>query len=250
MMNKIKMKMNHIVAVLFTAFLLIGHTYSVQAQDDPYKDILFMIIDGDYEKAVSQAERITGRDKTRREPVPYIYASMAYFEMSKKEEFQEDYPRAFRDAIKAAYKARRYDRDDEYFPAHANYINELKAEIMREAIFLFQSEEWRKSTTYAKYVTRVDPKDVSALLLTGIAEVKGRNLHQAKTTFENADEALKEFSDSDIAFESRNAYLFVVLEYAKLMAEDGTKANAQPYLDAIASVYEDDAEFQNFYESY
>ncbi|HLW31574.1 MAG TPA: hypothetical protein VKX40_04880, partial [Aequorivita sp.] len=140
--------------------------------------------------------------------------------------------------------------DDEYFPAHANYINELKAEIMREAIFLFQSEEWRKSTTYAKYVTRVDPKDVSALLLTGIAEVKGRNLHQAKTTFENADEALKEFSDSDIAFESRNAYLFVVLEYAKLMAEDGTKANAQPYLDAIASVYEDDAEFQNFYESY
>lgn len=249
-MNRIKTKKNYLAAVLFTAILLLGHAFSAQAQEDPYKDILFMIIDGEYEKAVKQAERITGKDKTRREPVPYIYASMAYFEMSKKEEFQDDYPRAFRDAIKAAYKARRYDRENEYFPAHTNYINELKAEIMREAIFLFQSEQWRKSTTYAKYVTRIDPEDVSALLLTGIAEVNARNVHQSKTTFENAGEALKEFTDSDITFESKNAYLFVVLEYAKLMAKDGTKSDAQPFLDAIAGVYEDDAEFQNIYESY
>ena len=249
-MNKIKMKKNYVAAVLFTAILLIGHAFTAHAQDDPYKDILFLIIDGEYEKAVKQAERITDKDKTRREPVPYIYASMAYFEMSKKEEFQDDYPRAFRDAIKAAYKARRYDRENEYFPAHTNYINELKAEIMREAIFLFQSEQWRKSTTYAKYVTRIDPDDVSALLLTGVAEVNARNVHQSKTTFENADEALKEFSDSDISFESKNSYLFVVLEYAKLMAKDGTKSDAQPFLDAISDVYADDAEFKNFYESY
>jgi len=250
MMKRIKMKKNYIVAVLFSSMVLIGHAFSAPAQEDPYKDILFLIIDGEYESAVKQAERITSRDKTRREPVPYIYASMAYFEMSKKEEFQEDYPRAFRDAITAAYKARRYDRENEHFPKHANYINELKAEIMREAIYLFQSEQWRKSTTYAKYVTRIDPNDVSALLLTGISEVNARNLHQAKTTFETAEEALKEFSDSDIAFENRMSYLFAVLEYAKLMEKDGNKAQAQPYLDAIASVYEDDAEFQNFYESY
>ena len=249
-MKMIKMKKKYVVAVIFTAILLIGHVFSAQAQDDPYKDILFLIIDGEYEKAVKQAERITDKDKTRREPVPYIYASMAYFEMSKKEEFQDDYPRAFRDAIKAAYKARRYDRENEYFPAHSNYINELKAEIMREAIFLFQSEQWRKSTTYAKYVTRIDPDDVSALLLTGVAEVNARNVHQATATFETAKIALKEFSDSDISFESKNSYLFSVLEYAKLMAEDGTKAEAQPYLDAIADVYKDDAEFKNFYESY
>lgn len=244
------MKTSYLIAIL-TAFLIIGNVSHIDAQeDDPYKDILFMIIDGDYEKAASKAEKITEKDKTKREPVPYIYASMAYFEMSKKEEFQEDYPRAFRDAIKFAYKAKRYDKANEYMPQHITYINELKAEIMREATFQYQSQNWRKSITYSKYVTRIDPEDISALLLKGVAEVKGRNAYQAKTTFEEADSALKSFSVSDVSFDSKDAYLYAVIEYAKLMAQEGTKANAQLYLDAVASIYEDDAEFQNFTDGY
>lgn len=245
MINLNKMRVWLCASVLF-----FGFAFTANAQDDEYKDILFLIIDGEYEKALKQAERISSRDKTRREPVPYIYASMAYYEMSKREEFQKDYPRAFREAIKAAYKARRYDKENEHFPKHTAYINELKAEIMREAIFLYQSDEWRKSTTFAKYVTRIDPDDVSALLLTGIAEVKSRNVHQSIATFENAQKALEQFNASDVDFESRNAFLFVILEYARLMADEGTKADAQPYLDAVADIYADDAEFQSFYESY
>lgn len=244
------MKNSYLITIL-TAFLIIGNVTHIEAQEeDPYKDILFMIIDGDYEKAVSKAEKITDKDKTHREPVPYIYASMAYFEMSKKEEFQADYPRAFRDAIKNAYKAKRYDKENEYMPQFTNYINELKAEIMREATFQYQSENWRKSITYSKYVTRIDPVDISALLLKGVAEVKGRNTYQAKTTFEEADSALTKFKTSDVSLESKAAYLYAVIEYAKLMAEEGTKANAQPFLDAVASIYEDDAEFQNFTDGY
>lgn len=242
--------MRYTISIL-SVFLIMGNMVHVNAQEaDPYKDILFMIIDGDYEKAASKAEKITDNDKTRREPVPYIYASMAYFEMSKKEEFQEDYPRAFRDAIKNAYKAKRYDKENVYMPEHSRYINELKAEIMREAIFHYQSQNWRKSITFSKYVTRIDPEDISALLLKGIAEVKGRNAYQAATTFEEAAESLNSFTESDITLDSKNAYLYAILEYAKLMAEDDTKANAQPYLDAVAGIYEDDAEFQNFAQGY
>lgn len=243
------MTMRYFIFIL-SAFLIFGNTFQVSAQEDPYKDILFMIIDGEYEKAVSRAEKITKNDKTKREPVPYIYASMAYFEMSKKEEFQEDYPRAFRDAISNAYKARRYDKENVYMPEHARYINELKAEVMRESIFYYQSSEWRKSVTYANYVTRIDPEDISALLLKGSAEMRGRNAHQAKTTFEAATEALSNFSESDVTLDSRSAYLFAILEYAKLMAEEGSRSNAQPFLDAVAGVFVDDAEFQNFAQGY
>lgn len=244
------MKTRYLLTIL-TVFLIVGNVFHANAQEeDPYKDILFMIIDGDYEKAASKAEKITEKDKTKREPVPYIYASMAYFEMSKKEEFQDDYPRAFRDAIKYAYKAKRYDKENEYMPQHSNYINELKAEIMKEATFQYQSENWRKSITYSKYVTRIDPEDISALLLKGVAEVKSRNAYQAKSTFEEADQALENFSSSDVSLDSKDAYLYSVLEYARLMAEEGTKANAQPFLDAVAGLYEDDAEFQNFTDGY
>lgn len=244
------MKINYLTYLLAFIFTL-GYALNLSAQDeDPYKDLLFLVIDGEYEKAVSKAERYNEKDKTRREPVPYIYASMAYFEMSKKEEFQEDYPRAFRDAIKKAYKAKRYDKENEYMPQHTNYINELKAEIMREAQFQFQSEKWRKSITYSKYVNRIDPNDISAMLLKGVAEVKGRNTYQAKTTFEEADTTLKNFNASDVSLEGKDAYLYAVLEYAKLMEEQGTKAKAQPYLDAMSGLFEDDVEFQNFVAEY
>ena len=246
MINRSSVKSVWIAAILF-----FGVAFSASAQDDDaYEDILFLIIDGDYEKALKKSERISSRAKTRREPVPYIYTSMAYYEMSKRDEFKDEYPRAFREAIKAAYKARRYDKENEYFPKHAAYINELKSEIMREAVFLFQSGEWRKSTTFAKYVTRIDPNDVSALLLTGVAEVKAKNQHQSVTTFENAQKALEDFDASSVAYDNKGSFLFAILEYARLMSEEGSKEEAQPYLDAIADIYEDDVEFQRFYESY
>ncbi len=219
------------------------------AQEDPYKDILFMIIDGDYEKAFSKADKITERDKTDREPIPYIYASMALFEMSKMEKYQEDYPRAFRDAIKYAYKAKRYDEENA-LAEHQNYINELKAEVMQEARFQFESENWRKSITYSKYVNRIDPDDISAMLLKGVAEVRGRNAYQAKTTFEEADTALKSFSESVISIEGKPAYRYAIIAYAELRKEEGKKEKAMPFLDAVASTFEEDPEFENFYERY
>lgn len=235
---------------LFLVLLLVGTSVTTQAQDDPFKDILFMIIDGDYEKAVSKAERYQEKDDTRRDPRPYIYASMAYYEISKDEELQEKYPRAFRESIKNAYKARRYDDENLYMPEHARFFNELKAAVMREARYEFDQENWRKAITSAKYVSRIDPNDISALLIKGVAEIKSRNAYQAEKTFEEADEALKNFSASDISHDAKEAYRYAVLQYANLMAEEGSRDKARPYLNAVAEVYEGDPEFERVYESY
>lgn len=246
------MKRNVLFFILPVVLLLAAGTKTLQAQpeEDPFKDILFMIIDGDYKKAISRAERYQEKDDTRRDPRPYIYASMAYYEISKDESLQKDYPRAFSEAIKNAYKASRYDKDNVYMPEHARYINELKADIMREARFEFEQGSWRKAITNAKYVSRIDPNDLSALLLRGVAEVKSRNEYQAKTTFDEADEALKNFSASDISLDAKEAYRYAILQYADLMAEEGTKDRARPYLNAVSEVYADDAEFERVYNSY
>lgn len=235
--------------LILSLLVLTGSVLNAQ-DEDPYKDLLFLVIDGDYEKAVKEAEKITDREKTHREPVPYIYGSMAYYEMSKDDKYAEDYPRAFRDAIKFAYKAARYDRENQYMPEHSQYINELIAAIMREARFQFGQDNWRKGVSYAKYVLRIQPQDISALLLKGVGEYRGRNTYQAEKTFEIADTTLKHFSASDISLDAKPAYLYSILQYAKLMDENGTKNRARPYLDAVATIYEDDAQFQEVYEGY
>jgi len=230
----------------------------LQAQDDEkedkygedMKEILFMVIDGDYEKAVSKSEKYMEKESTRRDPRPYMYASMAYFEISKNDEMTEDYPRAFRDAIKYGGKARRYDKENEYMPDFDRYLSELKAEVMQEAKFHFETENYRKCATFAKNVQRLDPNDVSAVLLKATAEWRGKNVYQAETTITEAKTALEIFTPSSVSTEGKPAYRYAVIEFAKIMKEEGRKSDAIVFLDAMEPLLGEDKEFANFLASY
>lgn len=230
----------------------------LQAQDDEkedkygedMKEILFMVIDGDYEKAVSKSEKYMEKEDTRRDPRPYMYASMAYFEISKNDEMAEEYPRAFRDAIKYGGKARRYDKENEYMPEFDRYLSELKAEVMQEAKFHFDSENYRKCATFSKNVQRLDPNDISAVLLKATAEWRGKNVYQAETTITEAKTALENFTPSSVSTEGKPAYRFAVIEFSKVMKEEGRKSDATPFLDAMEPLLGEDREFANFVASY
>jgi len=175
---------------------------------------------------------------------------MAQFEMSKREEFAEEYPSAFRDTIKNASKFARYDRESEYVAEFENYHTELKLEIMREARYYYEAENWRRSVTYAKYVSRIDPDNLSALLLRGVAEVKSRNEYQAKTTFEEADVALNGFSPSDLSSDELPQLRYTILQYAALQKEIGAQECTKPYLTMGLEFFAEDAEFAYFISNF
>ncbi|MCH2213938.1 MAG: hypothetical protein MK086_02090 [Flavobacteriales bacterium] len=245
-------KFSWMFSALLVAMLLSTSTFA--QEDDKYgedmKEILFMVIDGNYEKAVGKAEKYMEKEDTRRDPRPYMYASMAYFEISKNDEMAEDYPRAFRDAIKYGGKARRYDKENKYMPEFDRYLAELKAEVMQEAKYHFDTENWRKSATFAKNVQRLDPNDLSAILLKATAEWRGKNVYQAETTIGEAKTALENFTASSVSSEGKPAYRFALMEFAELMKEEGRKVDAAPFLDAVEPVLGGDKEFDNFMASY
>lgn len=244
--------MKSAVTYLLGIFLITALTASrAEAQDpDNYDPILFMVIDKEYEKAINKAEKYTDRKKTRRHPVPYFLMSMAYYEISKDESMREDYPRAFRDAIKYAYKGARYDKENEYMPDFNQYITELKVDIMKEARFYYDEGTWRKSVTNAKYVTRIDPKDLSATLLKGIAEIRSRNEYQAERTFEEANKIAESVSPSSFNSEELPFLRFTIMEYAEVMKERGEKDKAEPILALGEETFGEDQEFQNFMDSF
>lgn len=233
--------------LLSACMLLAITTFDAEAQDpDKYGPILFMIIDKDLEKALNKAEKYTKRKKTRKHPEPYILMSMANYEISKDESMRDEYPRAFRDAIKYAYKGARYDKENEYLPEYEQYLTELKVEIMKEARFYYDEGTWRKSVTNAKYVTRIDPNDLGALLLKGVGEIKSRNEFQAEKTFEEATEIAKASSPSSFKSELLPFLRFGMMEYAQMMKERGEKEKAKPVLALGAETFPEDTEFQNF----
>lgn len=233
--------------------MLLGVCFNPQAkaQDpDKYQPILFLIIDAEYEKALSKAEKFTKRDKTKRHPEPYFLMSMAYYEISKDESMREDFPRAFREAIKYAYKGARYDKENEYVGNYEDYLTELKVDLMRESRFFYDEGSWRKSVTNAKYVTRIDPEDLSAHLLKGVAEMRSRNEYQAKQTFAEAVKLAESTSASSISSAQKPFLRFGIMEYAKIAKESGEKEKAQPLIALGEETFEEDAEFQNFVASF
>ncbi|MGB6035692.1 MAG: hypothetical protein WBG42_05460 [Cryomorphaceae bacterium] len=239
-----------VVALLSAAPLLAQDDDEEDKYGEDMKEILFMVIDGDYEKAVSKSEKYMDKDATRRDPRPYMYASMAYFEISKNDEMEEDYPRAFRDAIKYGGKARRYDKENEYMPDFDRYLSELKSEVMQEAKFHFDSENYRKCATFSKNVQRLDPNDLSAILLKATAEWRGKNVYQAENTITEAKTALENFSPSNVSTEGKPAYRYAVIEFAKVMKEEGRKSDAMVFIDAMDPLLGEDKEFANFVASY
>lgn len=244
------MKIKHIT---FLVGILCGASYlsPVQAQNpDDYNPILFMIIDGEYEKALSKTEKFTNRDKTRRDPEPYFLMSMAYYEISKNESMREDYPRAFREAVKNAYKGSRYDKEKEYIGNYEDYLTELKTDLMRESRFYYDEGSWRKSVTNAKYVTRIDPEDLSAHLIKGAAEMRSRNAYQAEKTFEEAVKIAESTTASSISSAQKPFLRFGIMEYAKIAKENGEKEKAQPLIALGEETFEEDTEFQNFMASF
>ncbi len=242
-------KLHHLATICFLFYFV--HPHLAQAQKkDPYADILFMVIDGEYEKATSKAERFTKKEKTRKDPEPFLLMSMAYYEISKDESMRDEFPRAFRDAVKYAYKGARYDKEGEFADKHAGFITELKVELMREARFYYDEGSWRKSVTHAKYVTRIDPDDLGAQLLKAAAEMRSRNEYQAKQTFVDALAIVEEGRVAVLESELKPFLRFGIMEYAEILKEQGEKQQAEPLLALGQDAFSDDKEFINFLRQY
>jgi hypothetical protein len=244
------MKIKTIYALFLSVILFLVSSAEVNAQDEAYDDLLFLVIDGKYEKALSKAERYMNKKSSKRHPEPYIYASMAYNEISQDEKLSEDYPRAFRDAIKNGYKAARYDREGTYLEEHKMYFDELIASIMTEARYYYETENWRRAATYAKYALRIDEDDLSALMLKSVAEFNGRNKYQAEKTMSEAEEALGNFDPDDVELSAQEHYLYALIEYANLMKKQEMKSEAEAFISAMAPVFADEPQFEKFYETY
>lgn len=234
-------------SVLIFSLLLISGSLFAQ-NEEKMKEILFMVVDGDYEKAIKKSEKFTENKDTRREPLPYLYSAMAYYEMSKSEEFQEDYPRAFRDAIKNAYKFRRYDESNTYAPQHQSFLSDLKRDVMREAMFYYSEGDYRRSSTYSKYLTRIDPYDVTGFIMKGLGEAKSRNEYQAVKTFEEAGAMLDNLS-TDLTLDEKESLKTALQEYVTYAKEEGKTDLAEKYLDAVQPIFDNSEDIEQMRNS-
>jgi len=140
------------------------------------------MVDGDYEKALSKAEKLTDDSDYRRNGWAYFYLSQSYFEIAKKSELQEDYPRAIKEALKAAYKLYKYrdktDENEEVYQEAQDYLTKLKDSVITISEIFYDNDNPRKAAYYLNKVVKFDPDDYAIWLMKGVYEIKSRNIGQ------------------------------------------------------------------------
>ena len=231
-------------------FCLAFLSFSLSAQDEgEFEDLRILYMDGKYEKLLGKAERYTDKDDTRKDPTPYLYLSKAYFEMSRLEEYAEDYPpeKCFRNSLKWASKYRRKDKDGSLFAEHDLYFRELKESAIIEAGGLMSDQKYSRAKRYYDAICDFDPEDPGAWLMLGYCKVQIRNVREAQIDFEKAGEVLHTRDLSTLNSVERKLLREGVFTYSDYLVEQSMRDSARTTLELVKPVLEGDNEFDMKY---
>lgn len=179
---------------------------AVVAQDKKIEDLNFLYIDEKYDKLVDKSIKLMDDGTYRRHPMPYLFAAMGLYEISKlpeKYSFGErdsDYPKPLKDAekyiykyVKAESKAQKYFEDyestmedyKEFFTNIADTANKLGQH-------LFLVDKPRKAALQYKYAFKAIPSDPVLQLWQGISEIKSMNTVEGEKNARAAMELIDE----------------------------------------------------------
>jgi len=206
--------------ILFILLTTLFLSQKLVAQD--YMDLLALITDEKYEKCLYKCEKLMAGEKTKKEPLPYLYASMCYYEMSRDNKYNEDYPKAFKSALSYLGKYRKKDKSYEYREDAEDYIENIKIILLEEVennALAGTEKSAKKTASLMKKVIAFDPNDYGAQLIQGLNYILSKNKTEGKRVVAEAMKKIKTIG-TDIEFgdltESQQLYLkYALMEYAK-----------------------------------
>lgn len=218
-------------------------TPSLVAQDSKeYEDLWVLYIDEEYEKLVKKSKSITESDKTKKEPMPYLFMSMGYFEISKKEDMSEDYPKAFKDAMKYAGKWRKKDKKGTFVYDNKDYIADLREAGMEVAEGYLEDGSFSKAKGYYKYMTQFDPECPGSWLMYSFSLKKMNDFSGTQEAWDNYEMKLGDIAR--LGTEQQRLLKYGLITYAEDLYEEGKRSEARQLLKVGAEFYAEDNEYK------
>ena len=167
-------------ALLICTLLIAIITLNAQPEDKKIGKLTFMMVDAKYEDVAFKASKLLEDSEYRKNAWVYFYLSQSNYEIARKPELQEDYPKAMKDALKAAYKLNKYKdkpaENKEVYETAQEYLAELKDSTITISEVYYDNDNARKAAYYLGRIVKFDPDDYSIWLMKGVYEIKSRNI--------------------------------------------------------------------------
>ncbi len=236
---------------LFALVLTLSFQNNIKAQpDDEYNDLLFYLVDGKYDKLLYKSMDYIDDEDTRRDALPYLYTSMCYFQMSQLEEYDEEFPRAFKDAVKYCVKYRKKDASGFYVADNAEYIDDLKRQTYEVADGYYQTDKIAKAKSFYKDLVGIDPIDWGAWLLKGVSEAKLNMVADSKISFETGIKGLESTESVEDYLPGQALILKMgIINYGEYLKSKGKLTDAKEVMTLGYKFLKDDNEYKMAYDS-
>ncbi len=245
--------MKKIFAILFVAVAFISNANAQKEKKDEesgndYRDLLTLFVADKFDRCLYKAEGYTLDDKTKKDPLPYLYVSRCYYEMSKRDEFKAKYPNAFKDSMKYIAKYAAKDKDKVYYAEFEDFIASLRTDAIAEANNFFESEKYTKSKALYDQLTKLDENDAGAYIMLGQNHSVLKAKKEADAAFIKASEILEAKSASK-GKEQLAMLKDALIGYASALNDSGRKSEAKTWIEYGREYFKDDKEFNLAYET-
>ena len=138
------------------------------------------MVDGKFEDAAFKSLKLIEDPEYRKNGWAWYYLAQAHYEIAKKPELQEEYPKAMKDALKAAYKLNKYKNKPaeniEVYEEATQFLAALKDSTITISEIYYDNDNPRKAAYYLKNITKFDDDDYAVWLMKGVYEIKSRNV--------------------------------------------------------------------------
>lgn len=132
---------------------------SYAQQTDKYAKLKKLYVEHKFEACLTKAEKYISNEKTKKEPIPYLYLAKSYYELSLSEDpdIQEYYPKALKNALKYATKFEKKDKKGKYTGLGNDFIQKLIATYLEETKELYEAGKYNNVS--ANYKTLLKLRD-------------------------------------------------------------------------------------------
>lgn len=202
----------------------------ISQTDKTYEDLLVLYVNEDFKNCYNKSLKYTVKDKTKKDPIPYLFISKACYEMSQDHKYTEEFPKARKTALSYAAKYRKKDKEYQFKEDSEEFINNFKLNIIEELENYLEEgtdKTYSKAVGLTKKACNIDPDDYGAKLLYSILCTITKNNTYAKEFLKICIPKLEEYEKNkfSLKYMTESQQLFLrnaIMEYTKYYKEKDT----------------------------
>ncbi len=234
--------------LIFGAALLCVSVIKAQAPD--YNDLNILFADEKYEKLVGSSEKYTTSDKTKTDPLPYLWMARGLYKISLSGTDNEKFKNAYKDAVGVISKCIKYDKDQKVQAEYEEFFTEFKNSLVEMISNDLGAGDYAKASSWVLKYYKLNPKSIGGKLIDGACKFRKSDKGGANINWKEADALLKATTGiEDWSEAEKNLLKMGIFQTVDCYTSSKQTEKAKVLLGKVAQWFEGDAEFKEKYDA-